>query len=151
MSIQISNFQVLLSLFQVDGSINEMLFWAKILFLKAMCDLVLLIFLEGKNSGAVTFQYWKTFVATRCSTLFFLGSQFIYIAPTWCLELSFKQKRIPLFWITFVFFLIFLLTKGYQEIHAWTKCRWIKELYKNPWNFGFKNLNFDCVRTVTLQ
>ena len=48
-------FRSLLNLFQRDGSINEILFWTKLLFLKciskAIYDLVLDIFLKGINSS----------------------------------------------------------------------------------------------------
>ena len=78
----------------------------------------------------------------RCSTLSFVGSQFIFLnslALICCLELSFKQKRTHLFWVTCNFFLIFWLIKGYQEIQAYSKCGWIKELHSNLRNFGFRN------------
>ena len=45
------------------------------------------------------FQSLKNFVAMRCSTLYFVGRQFVSLnslAPIWYLELSFKQKRIHL-------------------------------------------------------
>ena len=72
-------FRSLLNLLQVDGPKNELLFQYKLLFLKgiskAICDLVLCVFLEGANSSFTEnskfpFQYLNTFVATRCSTLF---------------------------------------------------------------------------------
>ena len=90
------------------GSINEMLFWANLLFLKgiskAICDLVLYVFLERTKSsltwnGEEPFQYLKIFVERRCSAFFFFffffGRQFISLyslAPICYLELSFKQK-----------------------------------------------------------
>ena len=56
----------------------------------ATCDLVLYIFLEKTSSsftknGEVPFHVIKAFVAARCSTLSFIGRQFIYLnslAPT---------------------------------------------------------------------
>ena len=120
-------FRSLLNLFHIDGFINEMLYWPKLPLLrgisKAICDLVLYIFLGGTNSSfthnhEVPFQYWKTFLSTLCSSLSFVGSQFISsntLAPIWCLELSFKQKQIHLFWVTCISFLILLLIQGYQE------------------------------------
>lgn len=61
-----------------------------------MCDLVLFVFLEDTNSSfsyncEVPFQYLKIFVTSCCSTLLFVGSQFVSLntlAPTWCFELS---------------------------------------------------------------
>ena len=73
----------------------------KLLFLKgiskAICDLVLYVFLEERKSSfryneEASFQQLKTFVAMRCSTLSFDGSQFIFLnssVPICCLELSF--------------------------------------------------------------
>ena len=78
----------------------------------------------------------------HCSSLSFVGSQFIFLnslALTCCLELSFKQKRIQLFWVTCNLFLIFWLIKGYQGILALSKCSWIKEFHNNLRNFGFRN------------
>ena len=52
------------------------------------------------ENGEVSFKYLKTFVATRCFTLSFVGSQFTsinYLAPVCYLESSLKQKRIHLF------------------------------------------------------
>ena len=59
------------------------------------------MYISGENkqfitwNGEVPFQYLKAFVATCCSTLSFVGNQFIYLnslAPILCLELRFKQK-----------------------------------------------------------
>ena len=112
-------FRSLLNLFQIDGPINEMLFWPMLLFLrgisKAICDLVLYILEETNSSitqnGKFPFQYLKTFMTMPCCTLSFVGSQMISLnsAPIWCLDLSFKQKRIYLFQVTCIFFFIFLL------------------------------------------
>ena len=122
--------KLLLNLFQIDGPVNKMLYWPKWLFFKvfseAICDLVIYIFLERTKSsftynGEVPFQWLENFVAMRCSTLFFVGSQFIFLnslAPICCHELSFKQIRIYLFWVTCNLFLIFWLIKGHQEIQA---------------------------------
>ena len=69
--------------------INEMLYLPKLLFLKGISktirNLVLYIFREGRKSsftwnGEVPFQYLKTFIATGCSTLSFVGSQFISLS-----------------------------------------------------------------------
>ena len=113
-------FRSLLNLFQIDGPINELLFWPMLLFLrgisKAICDLVLYILEETNSSitqnGKFPFLYLKTFMTMRCCTLSFVGSQTISLnslAPIWCLDLSFKQKRIYLFRVTCIFFFIFLL------------------------------------------
>ena len=93
---------------------------------KAICDLVLYVFLEEIKSsftynGELPFQKLKTFVAMRCSNLSFAGSRFIFLnslAPICCLDFSFKQKRVHLFCVTCNLFLIFWLIKGYQEIKA---------------------------------
>ena len=108
------------------------------------------IYISGGNKQLIYVERWsslpiylKMFVATRCSTRSFVGSQFISLnslAPIWCLELSFKQKQIHLFWVTCIFFLIFLLTKGHQETQAKSKCGWIKKLHKNLRNFESRNL-----------
>ena len=51
----VQNFQVIVNLLQIDGLINEMLFWPKLLFFKgiskALCELVLYVFLEGTKSS----------------------------------------------------------------------------------------------------
>ena len=50
-SSSVKIFRAWLNLLQIDGPINEMLFWPKLLFVMdnsvAICDLVLCIFLEG--------------------------------------------------------------------------------------------------------
>ena len=78
-------FKLLLNLFQIDGPINEVLFWPKLLLFKGIskviCDLVLYVFLEG---------------TMRCSTSSFVGSHFIFFkffSPYILPELSFKQKH----------------------------------------------------------
>ena len=80
-------FKLLLNLFQIDGPINKMLLWPKLPFFKgtskALCDLVLHVFLEGTKSlftynAKVPFQSLKNFVAMRCSTLSFVSGQFIF-------------------------------------------------------------------------
>ena len=144
-------FKSLLNLFQKDGPITETLFWPESLFFrgisKVLCDLVL--YISGGNKQFIYIEWWSllpivvwTFFVTRCSTLSFVGGQFIsfnYLAPIWGVELSLKEKRIHLFRVTCIFFLIFLLTKGYQKIHAKSRCGWIKELRSNMRNFGFRN------------
>ena len=65
--------------------------------------------------------FLKTFVATRCSTLYFIGSQFTslnFLVPIWCLELSFWQKRIHIFWVTCIFFLISLIKGTKKHTHS---------------------------------
>ena len=79
---------------------------------KAICELVLYVFFEGTKSsftynGEVPFQELKTFATIRCSILSFIGSQFIFLyslAAIYCLELSFKQKRIYLFLVPVICF-----------------------------------------------
>ena len=48
---EVAVFKLLLNLLQIDYTINKMLFWPKLLFVKgiskATCDLVLCVFLEG--------------------------------------------------------------------------------------------------------
>ena len=105
-------FKSLLNLFQTNGPKNKKLLWLKLLFLKgvfkAICDLVLNPLLERTNSsftynGEVHLQYLKTFVATRCSTLSFVGSLFINsLVPIWWLNL-FKPKHLCK--VTCIFFL----------------------------------------------
>ena len=139
-------FRSLLSLFQIDGSINRMLFWHVTFFQRYLQSHVWSSFryTSGGNKQFIymewSSQYFKTFVAVRCSTLSFFGCQFISsnsLAPMGCFVLCFKQKQIHLFWATCVFFLIFLQTKGYLKIpHSQS---WIKELHNNPRNFGFRN------------
>ena len=64
-------FKLLLNLFQRDGPINEILFWRKLLSFKgiskAICDLMLYIFLEGQKVHLRTlfwvariFKFWPT-------------------------------------------------------------------------------------------
>ena len=89
-------------------------------------------------------------MVTRCSTLSFVGRQLISwnsLIHIWCLKLIFKQKQIHLFWVTCIFFLIFLLTKGTKKnTHSQSvvKLRSYTAAYAN---FGFRNsfcLHKDC-------
>ena len=57
---------------------------------------------SGENKKFIYIKWWslfpafKTLVTTRCSTLSFVGNQFICLNLIWCFGLSFEQKRIYL-------------------------------------------------------
>ena len=88
-----------------------------------------------------------------CSTLSFVGSQFISLnslAPTWCLEFSFKQKRIHLFWVSWVSY--FLVNQKVPKNTSIVKVWLNYELQINLRNFGFRNsfwLNKNYYFTLT--
>ena len=107
------NFRSLLNLFQIDGPINEILLWPKLLFfrliskiddpinellhwpkllfsrliLQGICDLVLHIFVEETSRSFIK-KCWTPHQIFTCS---FTGRQFISlnsVAPIWCRELK---------------------------------------------------------------
>ena len=69
------------------------------------------------------FLIFKTNCGNACFTFSFVCSQFTslnILAPMCCLGLSFNQKWIHLFWVTWILF-IFWRTKGYQKIQLLSK------------------------------
>ena len=124
-----------------------MCFQAIISFLMTMMWSIY-VCISGGDKNFIYKEWWssfpmlKSFYGDALFFSFFVCSYFIslnYLAPICYLKLGFKQKLIHLFWATCIFFLIFWLTKRYQEIHAQSKCGWIKELHNNLRNFGFRN------------
>ena len=92
-------FRSLLSLFQIYGVINEILFWPKLLFLKCPNQSYMWSSSKYNSGGKKQFIYikWQSLLPVskiNCGDallyLFFVGSQFVYLsslAPTWCIEL----------------------------------------------------------------
>ena len=63
----------------------------------------------------------KTLTQMHCSTLFLVGSQFIFknsFVPTWALLSRFKQYLMHLFWAICILFDCRLFSKGYHAAQA---------------------------------
>ena len=68
----------------------------------------------------------------HCSTLFLVGSQFIFknsFIPTWALLSRFKQYLMHLIWAICILFDCRLFSEGYHAAQAQSKCGWIKALH----------------------